>query len=74
MCTIFHKRLLTNVCNLFVIWVVAFHVSQPYTSTDLTLLVNKYMDLSLHQYKCSSVLSQLVQFYEDAICLFDLCF
>ena len=29
-----------NVCNLFVIWVVTFHVSHPYGSTHLTLLLN----------------------------------
>jgi hypothetical protein len=70
--TIFYKHLLTNVRNLFVICAVAFHVSQPYTSKDLTLLVNKYMDLSLHQY--SSILPQLVQFYEGPICFLDLWF
>lgn len=35
-----HKHLLANVCNLFVIWLVIFHVSHPYSSTDLTLLLH----------------------------------
>jgi hypothetical protein len=29
------KYRLTKVCHLFVIWVVSFHVSHPYNSTDL---------------------------------------
>ena len=37
---ILHKCLLADVCNLFVIGVVTFHVSHPYSSTDLTLLLH----------------------------------
>jgi len=38
--TLRRKYRLTDVCNLFLILVVSFHVSHPYSSTDLTLLLN----------------------------------
>ena len=31
---------LTNICNLFVIWLVTFHISHAKSSTDFTLLSN----------------------------------
>jgi hypothetical protein len=34
---ILRKRCSTNICNC--IWVVTFHVSHPYTSSDLTFLL-----------------------------------
>jgi hypothetical protein len=37
---ILHQHWLTNICNLVVIWLVTFHVSHPYSSKDLTLLLN----------------------------------
>jgi len=36
MLIILHKHLLANVFNLFIIWLVTFHFSHPYGSTDLT--------------------------------------
>jgi hypothetical protein len=35
-----HKYRSTNICHLFLIWVDTFHVSHPYSSTDLTLLLH----------------------------------
>ena len=33
------KHLFTNICNLLVIWLVVFHVSQAYNNTDLTFVL-----------------------------------
>jgi hypothetical protein len=43
---ILHKHQLTNICNLFIIWVVTFHVSPPNSSTDLILLFNIWILVS----------------------------
>jgi hypothetical protein len=37
---IFLKHLLISVCNLLVIWLVVFQVSQAYNSTDFTFVLN----------------------------------
>lgn len=40
---ILHQHWLTNICNLFVIWLVTFNISHPKSSTALTLLSNIQM-------------------------------
>ena len=34
------KHLLTNICSLFVIWLVVFQVSRTYNNTDFTFVLN----------------------------------
>jgi len=34
------KHLFTNICNLLVIWLVVFQVSQAYNNTDFTFVLN----------------------------------
>jgi hypothetical protein len=34
------RHLFINVCNLLVVWLVGFQVSQPYNNTDFTFVLN----------------------------------
>jgi hypothetical protein len=34
------RHLFSNVCNLLVVWLVVFHVSQAYNNTDCTFVLN----------------------------------
>jgi hypothetical protein len=34
------RHLFTNICNLLVIWLVVFQVSQAYSNTDFTFVLN----------------------------------
>ena len=37
------KHLFANICNLLVIWLVVFHVSQVYSDTDFIFVLNNYI-------------------------------
>jgi len=63
MSIILYKHRATNFFNLFVIWVVTCHVSHPFSSTFLTLLLNIQISLIVNLllffhtvYNCTKIL------------------